>query len=157
MLALMFDPNFKDLLVLSNCVGTEKPTIAMRYDYEILIPHLCSTYQKVHLFGKHPLDFGPQEWPLVVFGARLTQDQIVMEHVSFFVFAIICKLLFFVIKNSNKTSLSQMCNAKKLFLTIGAMRTYMFSNLQLVIESCEDSLKWWKAHEAQFPIVAYNT
>jgi hypothetical protein len=86
MLVLMFDPKFKDLLILSNCMGIEKPTIATRYDSEILIPFLCSTYQKVHLFAKHPSNFGPQEWPLVAFGARLTQDEIVMEHVSFFCF-----------------------------------------------------------------------
>jgi hypothetical protein len=115
MLALMFDPRFKDLLILSNCVGIEKPTIATRYDSEIIIPFLCSTYQDFHIFAKHPSNFGPQERPLVVFGARLTQDEIVMEHVSFFVFAIICKFLIFVIINFNKTCLSQMCNAKICF------------------------------------------
>jgi hypothetical protein len=111
MLALMFDPKFKDLLILNNCVGIKKPIIATRYDFEILISFLCSTYQKVHLFAKHPSNFSPQESPLVVFGARLTQNQIVMEHVSFFFSAIICKFLIFVIINFNKTSLSQMCNA----------------------------------------------
>lgn len=130
-LALMFDPRFKDLLILSNCVGIEKPTIATRYDSEILIPFLCSTYQKVHFFAKHPSNFGPQEWPLVVFSARLTQDQIVMEDGSFFAFAIICKFFISIIINFNKTSLSQMCNAKNLFLTIHAMRTYMFSNFAI--------------------------
>jgi len=127
----MFDPRFKDLLILSNCVGIEKPTIATRYDSEILIPFLCSTYQKVHFFAKHQSNFGPQEWPLVVFSARLTQDQIVMEDGSFFAFAIICKFFISIIINFNKTSLSQMCNAKNLFLTIHAMRTYMFSNFAI--------------------------
>jgi len=131
MLALMFDPRFKDVLILNNCVGIEKPTIATRYDSEILIPLLCSTYQKVHLFAKRPSNFGPQEWPVVVFGARLIQDQIVMKRVSFFAFAIICNFSIFVIINFNKTSSSQICNAKNLLSIIGAMRTNMFSNFAI--------------------------
>ncbi len=62
----------------------EKTTIAtIRYDFETLIRLLCSSYQKVHPFAKHPSNFGPQQWLLAMFGARLIQDQIVMEHVSF--------------------------------------------------------------------------
>ncbi len=98
----MFDPKFKDLLILSNCVGTKKPTIAIRYDFEFLTPLLCSTYQKVHPFGKHPSNLGPQEWPLVVFGARLTQDQIVMKYANFLIFLITCKFLIYAIINFNK-------------------------------------------------------
>jgi len=30
-----------------------------------------------------------------------------------------------------------------------------FQNLQLVAKSCENPLRWWKAHETQFPIVGY--
>jgi hypothetical protein len=85
-MALMLDPRFRDLFILSNYVGIKKSKlhqITTRYDSKILIPLLCSTYQKVHPFAGHPSNFGPQEWPLVKFGARLTQDQIAMEHVSF--------------------------------------------------------------------------
>jgi len=61
-------------------VRIEKTTItATRYDYETLIPLLYLAYQKVHPFVEHPSNSSPQEWPLVVFGARLIQDQIVME------------------------------------------------------------------------------
>ncbi len=90
----MFDPIFKDLSILHNYVGIEIAIIlAIRYDFETLILFLCSTYQKVHPFVQHPSKFGPQKQPLVVFGARLIQDQIVMEHASFFIFLITYKFL----------------------------------------------------------------
>jgi hypothetical protein len=60
-------------------VRIEKTTITTRYGYETLIPLLCLAYKKVHPFVKHPSNSSPQEWPLVVFGARLIQDQIVKE------------------------------------------------------------------------------
>jgi hypothetical protein len=63
-------------------VKIENATIATRYDFETLIPLLCSTYEKVHPFAKHPSNFDPQKWLLVMFGGRLIQDQIAMEHVS---------------------------------------------------------------------------
>ncbi len=30
-----------------------------------------------------------------------------------------------------------------------------FRNIQLVVESCEDPLKWWKARERQFLVIGY--
>jgi hypothetical protein len=43
MLALMFDPKFKDLFILSNYVGIGKNTIlAIRYDSETLIFGFCN-------------------------------------------------------------------------------------------------------------------
>jgi hypothetical protein len=36
-------------------------------------------------------------------------------------------------------------------------KLFCFQNLQLVAKSCENPLKWWKAHKAQFPIVGYLT
>jgi len=61
----------------------------------------------------------------VVFGVGLTQNQIVMKHVSFLVFAIAHKFLIYVIIDFNKTYLSQMCNAKNLSLIISATKAYM--------------------------------
>jgi hypothetical protein len=61
MLALLFDPRFKDIFILNNYVGIEKGTIATsRYHFQFLIPLLCSTYQKVRPFLEHPSNFGPQ-------------------------------------------------------------------------------------------------
>ncbi len=55
-----------------------------RYDFKTLISFLYSKYQKVHPFVEHPSNFGPQKQLLaLVFNAKLIQDQIVMEHVSF--------------------------------------------------------------------------
>ncbi len=73
MLALMFDPKFKDLFILNNnYMGIKNGTIATRYDSETLIPLFCLVYQNVHPFIKHPSNSSPQERPLVIFGARLT-------------------------------------------------------------------------------------
>ncbi len=45
MLALMFNPIFKDLSILNNYVGIEKTTIiATKYNLETLIPLLCLHY-----------------------------------------------------------------------------------------------------------------
>jgi hypothetical protein len=45
MLALMFDPKFKDLSIMSNYVGRDMATIVTaRHDFETLIPLLCSIY-----------------------------------------------------------------------------------------------------------------
>jgi hypothetical protein len=44
MLALMFDPKFKDLSILSNYVRRDMATIATRYDFETLMSLLCLTY-----------------------------------------------------------------------------------------------------------------
>jgi hypothetical protein len=45
MLALMFDPKFKDLFILSNYVRIEKNKIStIKYDYENLIFLVSSTY-----------------------------------------------------------------------------------------------------------------
>ncbi len=75
---------FKDLSILHNYLGIEIAIIlAIRYDFETLIPFLCSTYENVHPFEQQPSKFGPQKQPLVVFDARLIEDQIVMEHASF--------------------------------------------------------------------------
>ncbi len=30
-----------------------------------------------------------------------------------------------------------------------------FLNIQVVVEFCEDPLKWWKAHERQFLVIGY--
>jgi hypothetical protein len=61
MLVLLFDPRFKDIFILNNYVGIEKGTLATtRYHFQILFPLLCSTYQKVHPFAKHPSNFGSQ-------------------------------------------------------------------------------------------------
>ncbi len=32
---------------------------------------------------------------------------------------------------------------------------FCFQNLQSEVKSCEDPLKWWKVHEAQFHVVGY--
>jgi hypothetical protein len=62
MLALMFDPKFKDLFILSNnYVGIENGTIARRYDFETLIPLFCLAYQNVCPFIEHPSNSSPQE------------------------------------------------------------------------------------------------
>jgi len=88
MLTLMFDPKFKDLFILSNYVRIEKITIATtRYNFETLIPLLCLTYQKVYPFAEHLSNYSAQELTLVMFGARLTQDQIIMKHIIFFGFS----------------------------------------------------------------------
>jgi hypothetical protein len=61
MLALLFDLKFKDVFILNNYVGIEKGTIATtRHHFQILIPLLCSTYQKVHPFVEHPSNFDLQ-------------------------------------------------------------------------------------------------
>ncbi len=61
----------------------------------------------------------PQELTLVMFGARLTQDQqITMKHISFLDFQITCKFFIFAIIDSNNTYLGQMRNAKYSGLTI---------------------------------------
>jgi hypothetical protein len=45
MLVIMFDPKFKDLFIVNNYVGKKKTIITTtKYDYETLIPFLCSTY-----------------------------------------------------------------------------------------------------------------
>jgi hypothetical protein len=105
MLALMFDPRFKDLFILSSYVKIEKiTTTTRRYNFETLIPLLCLAYQKVHPFAKHLSNSRDQELTLVMFGARLTQDQqITMKHISFLNFRITCKFLIFAIIDSNKT------------------------------------------------------
>ncbi len=61
MLALMFDPIFKDLFILSNDVGIEKTTITTRYEFETLIHILCSTYKNTHPFAKNPSNSTSQE------------------------------------------------------------------------------------------------
>jgi hypothetical protein len=70
--ALMLDLKFKDVSILNNYVQIGKITIAaIRYDLKILIPLLCSIYQKVHPFVKHASNFSFEEWPLVVFDIKL--------------------------------------------------------------------------------------
>jgi hypothetical protein len=45
---------FKDISILNNYMEIGKITIAaIKYDFKILIPLLCSIYQKVHPFLKH--------------------------------------------------------------------------------------------------------
>ncbi len=45
MLVLMFDPRFKDLFIVNNYVRKNITIITTTtYDYETLIPFLCSTY-----------------------------------------------------------------------------------------------------------------
>jgi hypothetical protein len=45
MLALMFDPKFKILFIMSNYGGREKTIIATSmYDFEILLPRLTYVY-----------------------------------------------------------------------------------------------------------------
>jgi hypothetical protein len=45
MLALMFDPKFKDLFIMNNYVGREETIIATSmYDFETLLPHLTYVY-----------------------------------------------------------------------------------------------------------------
>jgi hypothetical protein len=56
-----------------------------RYDFETLMSLLCSTYWKVNAFAKPTKTFVTQEWPLVVFGARLSLNDIAIEHVSFYI------------------------------------------------------------------------
>ncbi len=86
MLALMLDLRFKDLSIVSNYVGRDVATIAvMRYDSKTLIPPLCSTYRKMNAFAKPIETFVVQEWPLVVFGAGLSPNDIAIEHVSFYI------------------------------------------------------------------------
>ncbi len=52
--ALMLDLKFKDISILNNYMEIGKITIAaIKYDFKILIPLLCSIYQKVHPFLKH--------------------------------------------------------------------------------------------------------
>jgi hypothetical protein len=116
MLALMFDPRFKDLFILdlfilSRHARIEKITITTRrYNFEIWIPLLCLAYQKVYPFAKHLSNSSPQELTLVMFGARLTHDQqITMKHISFLDFQITCKFLIFAIIDSNIRYLGQMC------------------------------------------------
>jgi hypothetical protein len=49
--ALMLDLKFKDISILNNYMEIGKITIAaIKYDFKILIPLLCSIYQKVHPF-----------------------------------------------------------------------------------------------------------
>ncbi len=74
MLVLMSDPRFKDLSILNNYVGIRKQQLS----------------QQFHPFVKHLSNSNTQEQPLEVFGARLIQDQILMEHISFLVFPITC-------------------------------------------------------------------
>jgi hypothetical protein len=53
-IALMLDLKFKDISILNNYMEIGKITIAaIKYDFKILIPLLCSIYQKVHPFLKH--------------------------------------------------------------------------------------------------------
>jgi hypothetical protein len=110
----MFDPRFKNLFILNTHVRIKKiTTTTTRYNFETLIPLLSLAYQKVNPFTKHLSNSSPQELTLVMFGARLTQDQqITMKHISFLDFRITCKFLIFAIIDSNKTYLGQMCNAK---------------------------------------------
>ncbi len=120
------------LYILNNYEIIEKTTIVViRYVYEILSPFLCSTYKKVSPFAKHPSNSNPQEWPLVIFNARSTYDQIVMEHVIFLVFLITLKFLIFIIVTFNKTYINQICNASNFSLTICAMGTCMVSNFAI--------------------------
>jgi len=50
----MLDLKFKDISILNNYMEIGKITIAaIKYDFKILIPLLCSIYQKVHPFLKH--------------------------------------------------------------------------------------------------------
>jgi hypothetical protein len=60
MLALMLDPKFKDLSILSNYVK-KLTTATIRYDFETLLPLLYLTNQTIHLFAKHPSNSSPQE------------------------------------------------------------------------------------------------
>jgi len=86
MLTLMLDPWFKDLSIINNYVGRDMATIvATRHDFEILIPFLCSTYQKVNVFAKPTKTFFTLEWPLVMFGAWLFPNDIAIENVSFYI------------------------------------------------------------------------
>jgi hypothetical protein len=80
----------------------------------------CVQLIKKFIFVKQPSNSCPHEQPLVVFGARLIQNQIVMEQVSFW----------FAIIKFNKTCFSQMCNANNLFLIIGAIdeNLHVFKN-----------------------------
>jgi hypothetical protein len=41
----------------------------------------CVQLFKKFIFAKQPSNFGPHEQPLAMFGARLIQNQIVMEQV----------------------------------------------------------------------------
>jgi hypothetical protein len=53
MLALMFDPIFKELFIMNNYVGKDMATIATtRHNFETRISILCSTYWKVNVFPK---------------------------------------------------------------------------------------------------------
>jgi hypothetical protein len=55
MWALMFDFRFKNVFILNNYVRIEKTIIpTTRYNSKTLMPFLCSIYQKVHPFTKHP-------------------------------------------------------------------------------------------------------
>ncbi len=59
---LMFDPRFKDLSMVNNYVRRNMATItATRYDFETLMPLLCSTYWKVNAFAKPTKMFVTQE------------------------------------------------------------------------------------------------
>jgi hypothetical protein len=51
MLVLMFDPRFKDLFIVNNYMRKNITIITTTtYDYETLIPLLCSTYKKLNVF-----------------------------------------------------------------------------------------------------------
>ncbi len=52
MLALMFEPRFKDLFIMNNYVGRNMATIATRHNFETRILILCSTYRKMNDFAK---------------------------------------------------------------------------------------------------------
>jgi len=74
MLAIIFDPTFKDIFILSNYVRKGKiTTTTTRCNFETLIPLLCLAYQKVYPFAEHLSNSSPQELTLLMFDARLTQ------------------------------------------------------------------------------------
>ncbi len=58
MLAIMFDPTFKDIFILSNYVRIGKITTATtRYNFETLIPLLCLSLSKSLSFCRTPIKF----------------------------------------------------------------------------------------------------
>jgi hypothetical protein len=84
----MFDPRFKDFLILNNYVGIKIATIVVtRHDSKTLIPLLCSTYQKNHTFIEHPSNYGPPKTTIAMFGARSNCH----GTCKFLVFSVICK------------------------------------------------------------------
>jgi hypothetical protein len=86
MLALMFDPKFKDLSIVNNYVKRNMAIIVTtRCDSKTLMPLLCSTYWKVNVFVEPTKKFVTQELPLAMFGVGLSPNDIAIEHVSFYI------------------------------------------------------------------------